>query len=54
MLSSQSLLYELLARQKESGISAVCPEYSEMGMMKTQFFQAQDLSENMQLCYSKA
>lgn len=54
MLGSQSLLYELLARQKESGISAVCPEYSEMGMMKTQFFQAQDLSENMQLCYSKA
>lgn len=49
MLGSQSLLYELLARQKESGISAVCPEYSEVGMMKTQFFQAQDLSENMQL-----
>lgn len=49
MLGSQSLLYELLARQKESGISAVCPEYSEVGMMKTRFFQVQDLSENMQL-----
>lgn len=34
------------ARQEESGICAVHPEYSEAKMMETQFFQAQDLSEN--------
>lgn len=41
----KSLLYDLSARRKGSGISAVCPKYREATSMKTQFFQAQDLSE---------
>ena len=41
----KSLLYDLSARRKGSGISAVCPKDREATSMKTQFFQAQDLSE---------
>lgn len=45
-LLKKSLLYDLFARRMDSGICAVYPEHSEARMMKTQFFQAQDLSEN--------
>lgn len=45
---TERLLYDLLAREKESGTGAVCPASAETGMMKTPFFQAQDLSENIQ------
>lgn len=45
-LLSESLPYDLFARRKEPGICAVYSKYSKARMMKIQFSQARDLSEN--------